>query len=1474
MNIQKNKEKEILNAISGIPKDTLMSTVSGIGETNFEKRIKVKNEKMLYKDIKSIKKLMDTFVKTDTKKGKNTESILVEMQKNILQLNKKFETTTESGISKTTKIPGLEKTFGVVIDDLNNVFNSISESNGEVNSNVKELLNLLLDKVDIVNNKVSEISKTSYNKTSRIEIPDNENTEAIITDKKSNPDILIADTTNRKDTSLLAEENKGHVKKSKNWVPGMTMHSLPDSDKMTQAEMIEMEVQIKEGKDPYHLDENTEKLRENTYSTSIDNSENIYKLIGDINNKLLKALKYNSVGKSFKPIASEISESNDILKNMLALDETYSKDKDLNELINKLTKYIPMTSTKEQITYLDKLYAKFAKKIDSIIDNQDEKSKVLSNELENIPKVYSQTQDLIRELSDAVELDKIRDPGLKKLIAEEILGKKLKKGKLSNTDVESEFPSVKELALEIKKILEKSDITPIDAKDIFDKMDSIIGRINKIFGKNPEAFINLKSNPELIKANENIKNLNLHTKKLTDTYEEISKESKEKLSSIIDIDTVKDIQNAYENSDSMRQTMIENISNLSKREKEIKKSIEELDINPEFNFADVIKQTLDEYQEERFNVPDISENKENLIEFDKKIKSIMELIEQSSEFISDAEKDFIDKTLKPLAKNIDKVNKKEYKKSTYEKQYERLERKKNKYETLHDWTGLGIFGHVADVQRKKQEQLDKKEAIKQEEFKRKQEILENMDFSGSEISGILEGKNKEQEEPELMAEHLGKMLGINPDEMQDFMETAISSGEGLLKNNKKNKVNIESPIINDIPDSIFKSKKYTDVQKEKLIELRKANAERIKKNQETETNVPEPVIASSKKPFSKEFLDQQYKPGNVPWNKGMITLDQTSENLEDTSKNLEKVSETLLDTTISSSTASAPETPENMDTLNETLSIKKDENTKILEEIHKGIDKERKDNNLATGLFTLIGSAIMGLGSILSSGFSTIGGVIGGLAVSFATKVGPLLIAAAPFIGAAIVAGILAELGHLFPSKFPFMGSNKKQEESQKEIQKLSEEDLNGLTRAEYMVDIELYSLEKQRKELMDKGINYSEGSATEIKDLTTRINILNDKKTGGRNTAVINAYKKDDKNKKIDTTKSSISPAIPASEAISSNNTDEISKGVKIEYSGSTNKLESNQTNPVTENIATNIKPGKIILNKDVDYDDLTEQAKSALLTAATMSGKDITVTSGFRTYEQQAKLYQNSYLNPYPVAPPGTSDHESGMAFDVSKDSVSAFTPDVLKATGLSTLPLDPIHFTLNKSGTRQVDNINQTNNIPNLNSMIPGLGNISSNISEVMGSGKDAAQNLGKKVIGMVPGGKNILEKFVKGITEGKSSGGYSMNDVENSLTNKSPEQIPEMKSSNTFVPSEPKFNLESIKNPNPSATINDNAINNLGDVATANNKVKTEQQPIVVTMPVQNNNNNTSKDTDPGISNLLQDNNVNMEHLIYFTLNRLV
>jgi len=70
--------------------------------------------------------------------------------------------------------------------------------------------------------------------------------------------------------------------------------------------------------------------------------------------------------------------------------------------------------------------------------------------------------------------------------------------------------------------------------------------------------------------------------------------------------------------------------------------------------------------------------------------------------------------------------------------------------------------------------------------------------------------------------------------------------------------------------------------------------------------------------------------------------------------------------------------------------------------------------------------------------------------------------------------------------------------------------------------------------------------------------------------------------------------------------------------------------------------------------------------------------VTSVYRSYSDQLKLWLTRSSNPFPVAPPGRSYHQYGRAFDVVGDAqLLAQLGAVWKSWGGTWSPSDPIHF-----------------------------------------------------------------------------------------------------------------------------------------------------------------------------------------------------
>lgn len=93
-----------------------------------------------------------------------------------------------------------------------------------------------------------------------------------------------------------------------------------------------------------------------------------------------------------------------------------------------------------------------------------------------------------------------------------------------------------------------------------------------------------------------------------------------------------------------------------------------------------------------------------------------------------------------------------------------------------------------------------------------------------------------------------------------------------------------------------------------------------------------------------------------------------------------------------------------------------------------------------------------------------------------------------------------------------------------------------------------------------------------------------------------------------------------------------------------------------------------------------LAPALQAALARARALLGTPVPIISGYRSPARQAALYANRHNNPYPVARPGTSRHERGLAVDVPL----SFVPRLLSVAAQVGLchpyPVsDPVHFEL---------------------------------------------------------------------------------------------------------------------------------------------------------------------------------------------------
>jgi hypothetical protein len=86
------------------------------------------------------------------------------------------------------------------------------------------------------------------------------------------------------------------------------------------------------------------------------------------------------------------------------------------------------------------------------------------------------------------------------------------------------------------------------------------------------------------------------------------------------------------------------------------------------------------------------------------------------------------------------------------------------------------------------------------------------------------------------------------------------------------------------------------------------------------------------------------------------------------------------------------------------------------------------------------------------------------------------------------------------------------------------------------------------------------------------------------------------------------------------------------------------------------------------------------AIANAERLLGQPLPIVSGYRSRAQQEALWARRATNPYPVARPGRSMHERGLAIDVSRGFVDELLSVAAQAGLCQPLPgTDPVHFEL---------------------------------------------------------------------------------------------------------------------------------------------------------------------------------------------------
>jgi len=100
-----------------------------------------------------------------------------------------------------------------------------------------------------------------------------------------------------------------------------------------------------------------------------------------------------------------------------------------------------------------------------------------------------------------------------------------------------------------------------------------------------------------------------------------------------------------------------------------------------------------------------------------------------------------------------------------------------------------------------------------------------------------------------------------------------------------------------------------------------------------------------------------------------------------------------------------------------------------------------------------------------------------------------------------------------------------------------------------------------------------------------------------------------------------------------------------------------------------------------DAAFPYVQTPAKEALQRAIQDRGQTMQVNSAYRTIAQQMLLYNDRFNNSNPVAPPGTSNHQTGLAIDIED---ARGWESYLMQYGWQPLPGDPPHFDYIGDGT----------------------------------------------------------------------------------------------------------------------------------------------------------------------------------------------
>ncbi len=108
----------------------------------------------------------------------------------------------------------------------------------------------------------------------------------------------------------------------------------------------------------------------------------------------------------------------------------------------------------------------------------------------------------------------------------------------------------------------------------------------------------------------------------------------------------------------------------------------------------------------------------------------------------------------------------------------------------------------------------------------------------------------------------------------------------------------------------------------------------------------------------------------------------------------------------------------------------------------------------------------------------------------------------------------------------------------------------------------------------------------------------------------------------------------------------------------------------------ARRVDPGP--LSSSASTAGLHRNLLASIRRAEAIIGRALRITSGLRSRAEQEALWRNRHRNPFPVARPGTSAHERGLAVDVSPLDLGDLVPIAADVGLCRPLPeADPVHF-----------------------------------------------------------------------------------------------------------------------------------------------------------------------------------------------------